>query len=226
MLARIVLALAALVVTTLPVAALDAHRILFKNDCSTRLRVAVRHVDLNGNWVTSGWYAVEPGAERIVLPTTDTTFYFTAEAFGRVWNGEDELHTVRDDPVPYGFRRVEIPTGGTNGAFFDHKVTLDCEDTLDIEPLYYIQVINKCSKPVELYLQYQTIAGGTQTEGWFTIAPNRRGYLSRTPVAQYYLYGKVNDIAWGGDHAIEVAPGETYDFMRASSGKIKTLTCD
>lgn len=78
----------------------------------------MHHVDLNGKWVTSGWYGVEPGTERIVLPTTDTTFYFTAEAIGRVWNGEDELHTVRDDPVPYGFRRVEIPTGGSNGAFF------------------------------------------------------------------------------------------------------------
>lgn len=223
---RLVLMLAAFVVTALPAAALDAHRILFRNDCSTGFRVAVRHVDLNGQWVTSGWYMVKPGSERTILPTTNTIFFFTAEAFGRVWSGEDELHTVRDDPVPYGFRRVEIPTGDFKDSFFDHVVTLDCEESFDIDPLYYIQVINRCSKPVEAYLQFRSMAGDMRNEGWFNIPPGRRGYLNRTTAASYYLFARTEGVEWSGDHPIEVAQDTVLEFMRADARKIKTLTCN
>jgi len=224
MLTRFVLALAALVVTTLPVVALDAHRIVVKNECSTRLRVAVHHLDLDDNWVTNGWYSVEPGVERAIMPTTNPVFYFTAEAIGRVWNGDDKHVTVRDDPVPYGFRRVEIPEI-PKGGFADHRVNLGCEETFDIDPLYYIQVINRCSSPVELYLQYETVSGLTQTEGGFKIAANQRGYLTRTPVEPYYLFARTEGIEWTGDNLIAVDADTSYNFMRADARKIKTLTC-
>ena len=222
MLIRLLLALAAIIAAALPAAALDAHRIAFKNRCSAELRVAIHHADLDGKWITSGWFALAPGAGQILVPTPDPTFCFIAEAHGRVWHGDDKLIAVRDDPVPYGFQRVDIASQG----FMDHLVTLDCRETHDIDPLHNIQVINRCSKPVELYLKFQTMAGLPQVDGWVTLAPMRRAYLGRTTAADYHLSARAEGIEWAGDHKLEVEPGTTLGFERVDAGKIRTLTCD
>lgn len=90
-------------------------RIHFRNDCNRSVYVAIRYMSLNGNWVTGGWWHLEPGESNYVADTRNTIYYYYAESddptHNRLyWLGDDTYKHIRGSEREYGFRRNEITT--------------------------------------------------------------------------------------------------------------------
>lgn len=92
--------------------------ISFKNDCHFRIRTAIHYRDLSGNWVTNGWWTLNPGQTALVVYTTNQIYYIYAEPTGRGdfdWEGSDYFDHIRGSPNTYGFRErnMHMTTWGT-----------------------------------------------------------------------------------------------------------------
>ncbi|UYV38929.1 DUF1036 domain-containing protein [Rhodobacteraceae bacterium D3-12] len=222
MLRRAAFTFIAYLLLTLPAAAAgDHYGIYFKNKCSTMIQVSIRYKDTSNNWVTKGWYNINAGEEKRIARSYNAVFYYFAQARGRVWSGKDRYYQIRDEKVPYGFRRKEI----SGNQFVDHTVSLSCTETFGLDPLHFITIVNDCDKTAQVYLRYETVDGSWNTTGWFTVKPNERKYLKRTQRSYFYYYAKHESGQWSGDHPFQVKGGQTYNFLKVPSDKRRVLTC-
>jgi uncharacterized membrane protein len=89
----------------------DSHfRVYFVNTCNRRIQTAVHFRDLSGNWITEGWWTLEPGEQAFVAQTTNRIFYMYAESIGPVanriyWDGSVRYFNIRGSRDSYGFRQ-------------------------------------------------------------------------------------------------------------------------
>lgn len=222
MLRRAAMTFIAFLMFSLPAAAADDHYgIYFKNKCSVMIQVSIRYRNLQNEWVTKGWYNIQPGEEKRIARSYNSVFYYMGQAKGRVWSGKDRYYKIRDEKVPYGFRRKEIPST----RFTDHTVSLSCTETYGLDPLHFITIVNACDKTADVYLRYETVDGEWNTTGWFTVRPNERKYLKRTQRSYFYYYAKHASGQWSGDHPYRTRDGKTYNFLKVPSDKFRILTC-
>jgi hypothetical protein len=70
---------------------IPGYRLIATNRCGGIISMAYRVRDYTGQWVTRGWFNINPGQTRtLYMPTTNTTFYY----YGRrndgstTWSGQ------------------------------------------------------------------------------------------------------------------------------------------
>jgi uncharacterized membrane protein len=118
-------------------------RVVFTNDCSKAVNVAVHYRDLDDVWVTRGWWTVDPGETTVTdVKTRNALVYFFARNRDEdlSWNGEGEegaarkpvsprkFYLIQGDDFEYPdqeevtFFRRESPSG-----WGDHKRRFTCE---------------------------------------------------------------------------------------------------
>lgn len=90
-------------------------RVYFKNKCNRKIQTAINYKNLDGEWVTEGWWSLEPGESAFVAKTRNTVFYTYAESIApraeRVfWSGDDLYRSIRGSQNTYGFRKKKITT--------------------------------------------------------------------------------------------------------------------
>lgn len=94
--------------------------IKFKNDCYRRIQTAIHYRDLSGNWITNGWWTLEPGQTATVANTTNRIFYSYGESIGPLsnrlfWRGAVRHFHIRGSSNTYGFRQrnMDMQSWGT-----------------------------------------------------------------------------------------------------------------
>ena len=90
-------------------------RIYLRNECNRKIQTAIHVEDINGGWVTKGWYILQPGESAYVADTRNSTFYVYAESVGPkskrlYWWAEDFWTPVRGSNQSYGFTVQQIST--------------------------------------------------------------------------------------------------------------------
>ncbi|SNS34036.1 DUF1036 domain-containing protein [Antarctobacter heliothermus] len=94
--------------------------VYFKNECWRRIQTAIHVRDMSGNWVTKGWWTLEPGQQAFVATTTNRIFYTYGESIAPIserinWAGTDRHYHIRGSSNTYGFRtrRMDMSNWGT-----------------------------------------------------------------------------------------------------------------
>jgi len=93
----------------------DYDRIYFKNNCARTIWTALHYKNLDGQWVTDGWWKLQPGGSAFVAKTRNINLYIYAEsddpAESRLyWQGSDLHKSVRNSEQVYGFIHKTITT--------------------------------------------------------------------------------------------------------------------
>lgn len=117
-------------------------KIELHNACKFKIAVAVHYRDLDDEWITRGWWNVEPGETTTTDAMTRNAYvYFFAEnqSEGRSWNGDGDEHALelktvdnrfdhlRDDPWVYDQpRTVSFFRRHTGEEWTDHVETFEC----------------------------------------------------------------------------------------------------
>ncbi|WP_094020303.1 DUF1036 domain-containing protein [Maliponia aquimaris] len=75
--------------------------VVFLNACNKRIQTAVHYRDFQGNWVTNGWWTLEPGQTALVGHTTNRICYMYAESIGPVFGTAGRVSTISAGrPIP------------------------------------------------------------------------------------------------------------------------------
>lgn len=87
--------------------------VVFLNACNRRIQTAIHYRDLNGNWVTNGWWTLDPGQTAVVGHTKNRIFYSYGESIAPVssrifWNGSVRYYHIRGSSNAYGFRQRDM----------------------------------------------------------------------------------------------------------------------
>jgi uncharacterized membrane protein len=103
---------------------LPGTRIYVKNSCGMKIYVAVAY-QFDGEWLTGGWWNVDPGQTATTVYTTNQNVYLYANRDdGFSWNGEKEEDAFTGYTVPTKFTMsTEFPiSGGTQRSFFHRTI--------------------------------------------------------------------------------------------------------
>jgi uncharacterized membrane protein len=99
-------------------------RIYLKNTCDKKIHVAITY-QFDGEWLTGGWWNVDPGQTAASAYTTNQNVYFYANSDdGAQWNGGNEKDTFTGYTVPTRFTMAtDFPfSGGTQRTFFHRTI--------------------------------------------------------------------------------------------------------
>ena len=70
---------------------------------------ALHYLDLNGNWISEGWWKLAPGQQGYVANTKNSIYYIHARTQqGKEWSGDEYFYVNGEGP--FGFIRNEITT--------------------------------------------------------------------------------------------------------------------
>ena len=84
--------------------------IKFNNKCTVTINTAIYYQDINGYWITKGWFTLGPGVSTDVASTINPTFYAygnTADGQG-IWKGDDTYQIINGSSNAYGFKANNI----------------------------------------------------------------------------------------------------------------------
>ncbi len=119
------LLLGALLVGVPPVAEAQPGQnrsLVFRNNCSTPLRLLVRHAEDPRSYTTTGFYTIRPNTSTTLTQRGDNIthitglpLYFFAESGGRTWSAGDV--TVAFNGVNYRMVRANQTVSGSNIEF-------------------------------------------------------------------------------------------------------------
>src|SRR5262249_34028300 len=113
---------------------LPGTRIYLKNSCGMKIYVAIAY-QFDGEWLTGGWWNVDPGQTATTVYTTNQNIYLYANRDdGLSWNGEKEEDAFTGYTVPTKFTMsTQFPiSGGTQRSFF-HRTIPDRNTTWTME---------------------------------------------------------------------------------------------
>ena len=88
----------------------EYDKILLRNTCRVKVAVALYYADLDGEWITRGWWSVAPGGTVTTDAMTRNAYvYFYAEnlAEGRTWTGDSVEESLTLDIVDSRFDHLE-----------------------------------------------------------------------------------------------------------------------
>lgn len=94
-------------------------KLKFKNNCDETVTVALHYMK-DGEWISDGWWDVEPGETAYLGDTRNRIFYYYAYSDSYSWKGSS-YHNVKGER--YGFKEVEIKDGSKT-----YTKTLTCDD--------------------------------------------------------------------------------------------------
>jgi hypothetical protein len=97
-----------------PVNSVDYDTINLRNSSTYLVYAAIRYLDLNGNWQSSGWYNLQPGDVKTVAYTRNSIYYVYAQTnyATRLWQGKDKYYSINGSQKLYGFRKIVINMKG------------------------------------------------------------------------------------------------------------------
>ncbi len=113
---------------------LPGTRIYLKNSCDVKIYVAVTY-QFDGEWLTGGWWKVDPGQTATSVYATNQNVYFYANRDdGFQWNGEKEEDAFTGYTVPTKFTMsTEFPILGSTRRSFFHRAIPDRNTTWSME---------------------------------------------------------------------------------------------
>jgi uncharacterized membrane protein len=94
-------------------------KIKFTNECDETVSVALYYMK-DGEWVSDGWWEIEPGETEYLEDTRNRIFYYYASSRNGTWSG-NYYHDVGGKR--YGFKKIEIDAGSKT-----YTKTLTCDD--------------------------------------------------------------------------------------------------
>ncbi|WP_062061192.1 DUF1036 domain-containing protein [Aquimarina longa] len=73
-----------------------------KNNCHKKISVAICYMNLNNDWVTTGWWSLDGYSEITtdVKTKNKNLYFYAADSYGYEWNGEGESGAVRLQVTP------------------------------------------------------------------------------------------------------------------------------
>lgn len=88
--------------------AMDRAPVYISNDCREAVWFAARFRNGDGNWVTEGFWTLDPGERAQLFTSTENTYYYYAESQNTrmKWDGDAQRVTLYDRT--YGLRRKTI----------------------------------------------------------------------------------------------------------------------
>uniref|UniRef100_UPI0040566788 DUF1036 domain-containing protein n=1 Tax=Candidatus Electronema sp. TaxID=2698783 RepID=UPI0040566788 len=83
--------------------------ITFHNQNNKSLQAALRYQTEDGNWITGGWYKINPNEKKNIAKTNNAIIYVYAESIApkdsrMYWNGTDRYYPIKGSDEPYGFK--------------------------------------------------------------------------------------------------------------------------
>lgn len=84
--------------------------IQYTNKCDEPLNLAINYKNLNDDWVTDGWWTLQPGESANVANTKNNIFYYygVTQDNDYVWEGTDTFQKVNGTNKSYGFREFDM----------------------------------------------------------------------------------------------------------------------
>jgi len=79
--------------------------IKFINECDVTINTAIYYQNLQGNWISEGWWVLSPNETASVARTINPTFYTYGQSSDGtwIWEGTDTYQIVRGSTNAYGF---------------------------------------------------------------------------------------------------------------------------
>lgn len=93
-------------------------RLEFKNKCDEDISVALYYME-GDEWVTDGWWTIEPGETAYLADTRNRIYYYYASSRNHEWSGSYYQYLKGEK---YGFKKVEIESGSKS-----HTKNLTCD---------------------------------------------------------------------------------------------------
>jgi len=98
----------------------SGYDLYFTNNCSKKVRLAIRYKDLSGNWRSTGWWTFDPKQSAYLLlggkrvKTNSATLYYYAESIDGAyyWGGTDL--TTKLDGRTLKMKKIVDESGDTN----------------------------------------------------------------------------------------------------------------
>lgn len=95
----------------------DYYEIYLSNKTEVRLSAAIRYEDLNNNWITAGWYNLDPEDSFLVARTRNNKYYCYAESIAELgnrsyWSGSALSLPIRESDCNYGFFEGKVSSQG------------------------------------------------------------------------------------------------------------------
>jgi hypothetical protein len=90
----------------------NSINVTFKNKCYDDIYVAVHYKDMDGVWITKGWFKIAAYANAFLFSTKNRNIYYTAESANgnHKWTGDDLYKSVRGSAKKYGFKKKVGPS--------------------------------------------------------------------------------------------------------------------
>jgi uncharacterized membrane protein len=82
-------------------------KLKFENGCDETISVAIHYMQ-DGEWVTDGWWSIEPGQTKYLEDTRNRVFYYYASSRSYNWSGGDYYYIKGERRA---FKRVDIDAG-------------------------------------------------------------------------------------------------------------------
>lgn len=79
------------------------YRILFRNEYEEEINFLINFMNLEGNWITEGWYDLNPGQTVQIASTRNKEFYFYARCKNGEWSGQSK---IKFEGKTYGFSKI------------------------------------------------------------------------------------------------------------------------
>ncbi|MFC2120960.1 hypothetical protein ACFLTI_05110 [Bacteroidota bacterium] len=82
------------------------YKLFFRNDYDEEIVILMHFQDIDGNWVTEGWYKIKSGETIHIASSRNKTFYYFARCQDGEWAGE----SFREfEGKTYGFNKIKNP---------------------------------------------------------------------------------------------------------------------
>jgi hypothetical protein len=84
-------------------------KIVIENTCDKPISVAIHYENLEGTWVTRGWYEIATGESAYLADTKNAVYYTYARTTDQmvIWKGDDTFQDVAGSGT-YGFEKKQI----------------------------------------------------------------------------------------------------------------------
>ena len=98
----------------------DQYQLFFKNKCTSIISLLLHYKNIDQEWITMGWYNIDPNKEVYLGSTENGIYYYYAENKTGKWEGNKNL-TFKGKS--YSFRKVDL----TNSGYGKNTKSLTCK---------------------------------------------------------------------------------------------------
>ncbi len=193
------------------------EKIVVFNSCSQTINVAIRYLNLAGQWTTTGWFELAPRQGRSAAWTKNLLFYYYGESKDPTsnrlyWGGTDRYYSIAGSSNTYGFKRVQIETQ----EWGKYSQIFRCEDAAYIPPpdnsnntpppsinTRALWFSNGCSRAIKVAFHYLNQDGQWTTSDWANFTPGDSRIVAYIGAKEpFYYYAESQDSAdqlyWSG----------------------------